>query len=191
LTGVHYDQQVFIQQLPIAKRFTYHFVYYRALHKAYREKKLQSEFWSLTIDAPLLQAIICWCMVFGSGGCNPTHWKHLSPTNSDELQKSFRNGLFRDAELNEKSWSTYWKEITDFRNSYVAHRELNSSLPVPNLDTALKVALYYDYWIREVISPDTFDEPSLETFISELHNSTILFIDKIFGATRERHISTS
>lgn len=141
---MHYNQKVFMQQFPVAKRFACHFVYYRALHKAYQEKQLKSEFWTLIIDAHLLQAIIYWYMVFSSDGCNPTHWKQLSPTNSEELQQSFRNGLFRDTELNKESWAKYRKEVTDFRNSYVAHRELNSSLPVPNLDTALKVAPYYD-----------------------------------------------
>ena len=87
--GMGYNPDVFIEQFPLVKRFLYHLLYYRTLHEAYIRNQLQSEFWTHTIDAHLLQALINWCMVFGSDGCNPTHWKKLSLTQSHELQEGF------------------------------------------------------------------------------------------------------
>lgn len=180
---MHYDPQVFMSQFPIVKRFVYHLVYYRALSKAYRESQLQSEFWTLTIDAHLLQAVNHWCMVFGADGCNPTHWKHLSPDQSKTLRQSFRGGLFQEAGLNAQAWDQYWKEVVDFRNNYAAHRALEFSSPVPHLDTALKVVNYYDKWIRRVISPDTFAEPLLEEFCLKLGQSVAPLVSQLMQAT--------
>jgi hypothetical protein len=51
-----------------------------------------------------------------------------------------------------------------FRDKFVAHRELDFFEPVPNFDTALAVAYYYDKWVREIIAPATLAEPPLKLF---------------------------
>lgn len=174
-----------MSQFPIVKQFIYHITYYRALHRTYQESKLQNEFWTLTIDAHLLQATIQWCMVFDSDGCNPTHWKNLTQGQSNVLHKSFRDGLFQQTGLDEETWSQYWEEIVDFRNNYAAHRALEFSKPVPSFENALKVAYYYDNWIRKVIWPDTFDEPSLEVFASDLDILATPLVNRLIEVTRE------
>ena len=186
---MHYEPQVFMSQFPLVKRFVYHLVYYRALSKVYGDSQLQNEFWTLTIDAHLLQAVIHWCMVFGSDGCNPTHWKHLSPDQSNTLRQSFRDGLFRQTDLDQQAWEPYWKEIVHFRNNYAAHRALEFSSPVPHFDAALKVAYYYDNWIRKVISPDTFAEPLLEAFALTLAQSVNPLVNRLFEATKENYLA--
>ncbi len=138
-----------MSQFPVVKRFVYHLVYYRTLSKAYSDSHLQNEFWTLTIDAHLLQAVIHWCMVFGSDGCNPTHWKKLSLNQSETLRQNFCDGLFGQTDLTQQTWESYWREIVDFRNNYAAHRALGFSSPVPHFDMALEVACYYDNWIRK------------------------------------------
>jgi len=90
---MNYDPDVFVIQFPIAKRFVYHLVYHRVLRTAYQNYGLECEFWTHAIDAHLLQAAILWCMIFGSDGCNPTHWKNMSQVQSEELKNSFREGL--------------------------------------------------------------------------------------------------
>ncbi len=160
-----------MSQFPVVKRFVYHLVYYRTLSEAYSDSHLQNEFWTLTIDAHLLQAAIHWCMVFGSDGCNPTHWKKLLPDQSETLRQNFCDGLFGQTDLTQQTWESYWRKIVDFRNDYAAHRALEFSRPVPHFDMALKVACYYDNWIRNVISPDIFDEPPLEAFALTLTQS--------------------
>jgi hypothetical protein len=159
---MEYDVDIFCEQFPIVKTFLYHLTCYRELHRVYQDLELKSEFWTHTIDAHLLQACILWCMVFGSHGCNPTHWKKLCEQDREKLEESFRKGLFEDTELTPEKWDEYGKDMRDFRGGYAAHRELSYSKPVPEFITAEMVAYYYDEWIRELIKPDIFKEPPLK-----------------------------
>lgn len=160
---MEYEANIFCEQFPLVKRFLYHLICYREFHQLYQELKLESEFWTHTIDAHLLQATILWCMVFGSHGwTNQTHWKKLSKQNQQELEDNFLNGLLDYTNLTKKEWDSYWEKMNEFRNGYAAHRELNYSTPVPNFLTAEVVAYFYDDWIREIIEPDIFEEPPLK-----------------------------
>jgi hypothetical protein len=184
MTVQHYNVKVFVNQFPIVKRFVYHLLYYRALHKHFKEGHPESDFWVHTINAHLFQAAILWCMVFGSDGTNPTHWKQLSPTKADELQKSFRDGLLEHTGLTQQEWEKCWKDVKHFRDKYVAHRELVPySHPVPYFENALKVAYFYDAWIRRIILPDSFAEPSLKLFANKLSKSADDLARKLFDAT--------
>lgn len=185
---MQYNDEVFMIQFPIVKRFVYHLIYYRVLYKAYYNRNLKCEFWTHTIDAHLFQAASYWCMVFGSHGCNPTHWKNLTKRNSDELESSFRDGLQAKTGLNMAEWERYWKEMTEFRNEYAAHRELTFTKPIPNFDIALKIAYYYDHWIREIISPDIFDEPLLEKSVIKLRQKVVPIIDNLIKHNTEEFI---
>ena len=176
---MNFEHKVFMNQFPIVKRFVYHLIYYRILLKGYQERQLQSEFWTLTIDAHLLRAVTNWCMVFGSDKSEPTHWKQLSITDSKSLYNSFREGLFEATDLNRHTWPQYWKSVVDFRNKYAVHRELEFRSPVPIFDIALAVAYYYDNWVRGIISPASFDEPPLELFAKTLHDLMVPVVEKI------------
>lgn len=165
---MEYEADIFCEQFPIVRTFLYHLTCYRELHYAFQYLELKSEFWAHTSDAHLLQACILWCMVFGSHGCNPTHWKKLYQQNLEELEKSFRDGLFEHTYLNQQKWDSYWKEMNDFRGGYAAHRELNYSKPVPEFNTAETIAYYYDNWIRDLIKPDIFEEPPLKESVSQM-----------------------
>jgi len=183
---MNYEPEVFRTQFPIVKWFVYHLTYYRALSSGCREHRLQNEFWTLTINAHLLRATIDWCMVFGSDKSNPTHWKRLFITESEALYQSFREGLFKATGLDRDTWQQYWESMTDFRNKYAAHRELEQfTSPVPNFDTALAVAYYYDNWVRRLISPDTFAEPTLESFALSLQKSVVPLVKKLLEVTGE------
>ena len=185
MTEIRYNTDVFMEQFPLVKRFLYHLLYYRGLHEAYSRNQLQSEFWTHTIDAHLLLALINWCMVFGSDGFNPTHWKKLSLTQSKELQESFRNGLIGDTGISWAEWEEYWKKMTAFRDKYAAHRELDFNSPVPKFDLALKVAHYFDDWIRHVISPDSFEEPPLRESEERISKTLAPLADKLIKLTKE------
>lgn len=165
-----YNSDIFVTQFPIAKRFLYHLIYYRELHKAYQSSGLKSEFWAHTIDAHLLQAAMHWCMIFGSDGCQPTHWKKLSIDETASLEDSFRQGLFKKTTLTPERWRTFWRSMNDFRNQYAAHREIEFNNPVPDFSIALEVVFYYDEWIRDVILPDFMEEPPLKDCRDKLVN---------------------
>lgn len=176
-----YNSEVFRNQFPIVKWFIYHLIYYRALSKVYKERQLKNAFWTFTIDAHLLRATINWCMVFGSDQSNPTHWKRLSITDSEALNQSFRDGLFDATDLNQDTWLKYWKDMTDFRNKFAVHRELEFMEPVPHFDTALDVAFFYDAWVRRLISPDVMEEPTLKSFASSLQKEADITVEKLLN----------
>jgi hypothetical protein len=180
---MNYKQDVFTHQYNIVDCFIYHMTYYRTLCKGYTERRLHNRFWHMAIEAHLFAATINWCMVFGSDGCNPTHWKRLSKKQSKELIQSFRDGLFQELNLDKAAWEKYWKSFKDFRDNFVAHRELNFSRPVPNFDTALDVAYFYDKWVRKIISPDTLNEPSLEQFTILQEELVTPLVDKLLRVT--------
>jgi hypothetical protein len=163
-----YNSDIFVKQYPIAKRFLYHLIYYRELLKAYQSSGVESEFWAHSIDAHLLQAAIHWCMIFGTDRCQPTHLKKLSIDGSNDLEDSFTKKLFARTNLTPESWKTYWKSMNDFRNQYAAHCEIEFKKPVPDFSIALDVLFLYDDWIREIISPDTMEEPPLKTSMEKL-----------------------
>jgi len=165
---MQYNVEVFENQYPIVKQFVYHLVCYRQLYEAYNAIELQSVFWIRTIDAHILQAVIQWCMVFGSDGNNPIHWKKLCIVDQESFEQTFRNGLYQSTDLTPETWKSYGEQMRGFRGRYAAHRELTIDYPVPLMDTALKVSFFYDKWIREVISPDVFDEPHLEDSMYEM-----------------------
>jgi len=163
-----YDPEIFRNQFPIAKEFVFHLTYYRALHKAYSESGLKSEFWKYTIDSHLLQAAIKWCKVFGSHSHNETHWKKLNPDDEKEIRDCFIDSLNKSQGIDLKQWEVYWKEMTDFRNKYVAHTEIGFTAPVPDFTKAMNIVLFYDTWIRKIISPDYLAEGSLKLFSENL-----------------------
>lgn len=165
---MRYDSAIFINQYPLVKKFVYHMIYYRSLSKAYSDCGNVSEFWAQTVDAHILQAVINWCKVFGSEGCNATHWKKLNVVEKDNLKNSFFTGLEQYCGMSHDDLTLYWKEITGFRNKYAAHTEIGYKAPVPSFDNALNIAFFYDRWIRKVISPDSFAEGDLKLFATNL-----------------------
>jgi hypothetical protein len=173
------ERNLFMTQFPIVKSFIYHLVYYRTLSGIYHKHELKSEFWTLTIDAHLLRAVTAWCMVFGSDTSEPTHWKNLSTSEHDVLQSHFRSGLYPATGLTKETWSKYWKSVVSFRNKYAVHRDLVFEDPVPVLDTALSVVYYYDGWVREIIYPDSLDEPPLKLSFKDLNDSMGPVLEKL------------
>jgi hypothetical protein len=180
-----YEPEIFIEQYALVRQFLLHVVYYRELKQLSDEYQPKSEFWTNTINAHLLQAAIYWSMVFGSDGCNPTHWKKLSAKNSNKLQTSFRDEVCEFLGIDFQQWKHYWKNLTDFRNQYVAHRELKFKKPVPSFDTAINVAFFYDKWIRKIIHPDILDIEGFEKYAEELKLASIPLIKKLIQITKD------
>lgn len=179
-----YESTVFCHQFPIVKTFLQHAVYYRLAFASYIAHQIKDEYWTATINAHCLQAIINWCMVFGADGCNQTHWKNLAPADTTNLVDDFRKKCLASLQMTRRQWDAYWKEVTTFRNEYAAHRQIDSRQPVPILDTALKIAHFYDNWIREVIAPDVLEEPRLHISEREFTNNAKPLIEALMTETK-------
>jgi hypothetical protein len=134
-----------------------HLACYRILYKAYVDLQCESEFWTRTIDAHLLRAIIQWCMIFGADS-EGLHWKRVVDRCN---QDGFRGHLLDVLEFTCDQWATYRQSMVAFRNKYVAHRALASTYPsAPIMDKALLVVITYQEWCRRSVNA-SFDEPSL------------------------------
>lgn len=146
-------------QYQVLANFVHHLAYYRVLRRFYVDLKLVSEFWTATIDAHLLRAVIDWCMVFGTDA-NQIHWKRVAA--DEDAQHDFRRFLLGVANLTQDELDAYWSKMMVFRNDFAAHRIVASSYPsTPNMDTALLVVTTYDDWFRQAVTA-VFDEPSLK-----------------------------
>jgi hypothetical protein len=169
---MNYDVNSFAWQWPVLRDFALHYVSYQEINHLLdnMDAKQFKEFWVLTNDAHLLQAINYWCMVFGTAGSNPVHWKKVVEQHED----------FRKIIIDIRpDWENYWKEIIDFRNKYSAHREIQFDDPVPLLGDALEIAFAYDGWIRDYIKPDRLEGPTLKEIATEYRENVATSLIKL------------
>src|SRR3990172_8591600 len=119
------DEELWRQhQYQMLVSFVHHLAYYRVLHRLYVETQQKSEFWTQTIDAHLLNAVIDWCMIFGTDS-NQVHWKKVVA--DETAQCDFRQLLLDAASLTQDQWDAYWLDMTTFINDFAAHRIFSSS----------------------------------------------------------------
>jgi hypothetical protein len=156
-------------QYQVLVSFVHHLAYYRVLRRFYVDLKQDSEFWTRTINAHLLRAVIDWCMVFGTDS-NQIHWKRVAA--DENAQQDFRRFVLDVASLTQDELDTYWSKMTIFRNDFAAHKIVASNYPAaPDMDTALVVATAYDDWLRQAVNA-AFDEPSLQGRYDRLMRTT-------------------
>jgi len=194
---VNYNSEIFENQIPILKRFVYHLIYHRGLNSFYKRLNIRSEFWVHTIEAHRRDACIHWCMVFGSDKSNQTHWKNLFDSETKEAKEGFRRVLFDKIGFDKQTWNEYWNKMKDFRDKYVAHREVNFKESVPNFDKALEVTFVFDDWVRDFIysinlrdnTITSFGEPPLRESGERLKESIKPFFQTLMEQTIEYHKS--
>ncbi len=164
-----YQIGVFASQMGVLDEFIQHLCCYRAIQKRLASRGKGGFIWSLSANAHLLTAANLWCMVFGSHGTNPTHWKHLvMQSDRDDLVKSFRAEIFARLNMQHAEWQAYQANLCFFRDNYAAHRALSYDRPVPNFDRARDVAFLFDEWVRKIIAPDTISGPLLRESVEAL-----------------------
>lgn len=138
--------------------FIHHLAYYKVLFLHYKASDNKSEFWKWTIDAHLNNAIVDWCMVFGTDA-NEVHWKNVLL--DDHYRADFLHSLKSVTGMDKMQFRRFWVEITEFRNKYATHRNTSDAYPsVPYMDKACCVAICYDDCLRTKIV-DIIYEPSL------------------------------
>lgn len=184
VSTMKYSTNVFCNQYPIVRNFVQYLAYYRAAKQISDKLNIESPFWCATIDAHIVRATIEWCKVFGSDGCNSTHWKKMLIVEPEKMKESFRKKVVTTVGISIADWQTYRKTMCDFRNKYVAHTEIGFSNPVPVFTTALKVAYAYDEWVRELIHPDVFAEQWLKELYKKWFKTTTTLVETAVLATK-------
>lgn len=176
-----YDSDVFRAQIGILDRFACHLVHHRELQRFKIPQTINVQFWIDTSDAHILQAAICWCTVFGThGDTNKIHWKKLRPNSTDDFEAEFRTGLLKRLDKTRFEWDVYCKRMRDFRDNFAAHRTPKGFTdPVPNFDLALNAASYFDEWVREIISPDILEGPTLTQVIELARAGTCRELERV------------
>jgi hypothetical protein len=181
---MRYKISLFKFQYPLVKWFTVHLLYYWEL-KAQETTLRHGPFWTFTTDGHLSMACIYWCMVFGSQGSNPTHWKNLvRHADQNKLRRSFLEYVLRRTGFTEAEWTDYWHKIVTFRDKYVVHRD-KFRQPVPYFQKALDVAYAYDLWVRIVCFPGIWEEPPLQDQEEERRSNIRSYIAHLAGHEHE------
>jgi len=160
-------------QSAIIGDFLYHYLAYKELSSILKTLNQKKTFWIYTSNAHLMQCFNHWCMVFGSYDTNQTHWKKLK-FNIDKDTGGFLSILLKGLNMSENEWRVVWDDITGFRNSYTAHRDIvDDRGPVPYLDHAYKsVCIYYNWLVEKVYLATEVRMDCLEDFIEE-HTESI------------------
>jgi hypothetical protein len=107
-------------------------------------------FWRVMHGTLLDIAVLEWCKLFGSDDeeHQQTHWKNVV---SDV--DAFRAELLGQLGIDAKRWEAYWKEMKNYRDQHVAHRDFSKSdvYHYPTFDLALESSrIYYRYVIAEL-----------------------------------------
>ena len=175
---VDINNKVFCNQWPIVRKFVQSYTYYNVLHTHYQENKLESAFWTKTIDVHLQMAVIDWCKVFGAHGANnQLHWKKTGDDLTKKELDNFRQMIYEHTGFSKRGWEDYNLKMRNFRDTYVAHYDITDPQePVPYFLPALLVAYAYDDWVRELLLlgniPAEMESPPLieyaENFKEEL-----------------------
>jgi len=156
-----YSIEVFKRQYIVLIDFIYHYISYKELFNNIDVLQGSNEFWKNSTNAHIKVSIASWCMIFGSEGMNPTHWKKMIIEDKSNTYKEFRNLILKECNFIDNEWDIYWKQVVDYRNLFIVHRDLVFNEPTPNFDISFKIAITYDLWIREKIYPDYLDFPTL------------------------------
>jgi hypothetical protein len=109
--------------------------------------KLRENFWIYICNNSIDMAVLDWCHLFGSHS-DDLHWKRVVYDKDD-----FRNNLFKNLEINESTWNTYWDNLKGYRDKNVGHIEILPSSNIPDMTLALdSVSYYYDNVKKELKS---------------------------------------
>ena len=109
--------------------------------------RLASNFWRVIESHLFDDAIVKWCIIFGSDDENrqPLHWKRMV-----DDEDRFRETLLAAIGKTQDEWHTYATEMRDYRNHLAAHQELNPKPErFPNMEPALTSCFHYYEYLRQ------------------------------------------
>jgi hypothetical protein len=178
------DEDILGKQFYSMHCFARALTYYREIRKCIDNigcSKKEKWFLEATLNSHLMMSVIDWCKIFGANS-SELHWKNTVVKNSEKFQDEVRQKIYETTKLSSKEWEDYHKEITDFRNEYVAHYVDTHNEPVPKMDNALTVAFAYDEWLWKKLNIVSIFQGGLKPLsesITEYRNEAIEVLNKI------------
>lgn len=157
----HYNSDVLRSQGYIVDSFIIYLSAHRELIAINNDGLRRSQVLVTSSNANLLMAIIEWCKVFGS----TRNKVHVSKIATETHPQDFCGAVCAALNMTSDEWDGYRQEMCAIRDKYIAHSDIDKPIPpVPLLDRAEDVAVFWESWVREVILPDQI----LETPLSEM-----------------------
>ncbi|AMD92006.1 hypothetical protein AXF15_02005 [Desulfomicrobium orale DSM 12838] len=128
--------------------------YYRAGDRIQKKhkNKIQMQFWIYVSNSLLNMCILEWCKLFCEKD-GKHFWK-----NGVEDEREFKNGLFKLEVMQggEAEFDKYKKEIREYRDKYVAHRDLKEPKGEFKLDVVKETTIFLceylaRHWYKEKV----------------------------------------
>jgi len=131
-------------------------------------------------------AVLEWCKLFGSDDeeHQKTHWKNVVGNG-----ESFRKDLLGKLGVSANDWADYWKQMKNYRDQHVAHRDFDKSdvTHYPTLDLALASSrIYYGYVIAELRKQNITRYPDdLGMYAEAFADQAKAIAERALAATKE------
>ncbi|WP_045405469.1 hypothetical protein [Vibrio jasicida] len=174
--GSTLDKQVLELQIVTLIDFAKHLGCYRAILDRLFHQSNHKSFWSLTLNAHYLQALLSWNMIFGSNN-NEIHRKKLVLNSATDHDEFFRSSVLKKCGLTFEQWKQYHHDICEFRSMYAAHKVPNFKNDVPDLEPALMVASEYFEYLKQVLKPSKNEPKALSEYYQEAYVETIEVVE--------------
>jgi hypothetical protein len=136
--------------------------YYRARRQATQPPI--GDFW-ISADANFIDmAVLEWCKLLGDDRADHG-WRKIV-TDRDR----FFAGLLAEVSVDEAQWAAFVAHVRRYRDKFLAHLDSDLVMNIPELDQALRAAIFYYRWIlgEELDLAQSGDfPPALTTFYSD------------------------
>jgi hypothetical protein len=177
----HIDLARILRAAIICCRIARNLAYYWETDKVFCSMP-QGTFWNVALGNFIDIAILDWCILFGSDHKDHQkhHWKRILPLADHE---NFKNEIDYILEQNNKKWDDHWKEITNYRNRFVAHLDDNDDTPFPVPDMGVPHVILLSYYFRlQRLAPQVFENPNIPCDLGNY------FVEKVNEAKSEIHM---
>jgi hypothetical protein len=139
-----------------------------SFHRALGEYVKDSEklnFWIHMYNNAIELAILDWSHLFGNHK-DDLHWKRVV---HDPV--GFKRQLLQTIHMTEQEWSTYHREIKDYRDKDIAHIKVRLRSHIPEMTQALRaVAYYYSVALNELQNYGIYHYPQ---DLSDYHEKSL------------------
>jgi|SRR5690554_381291 len=172
LDDLNEQQKKLCSVIDVAKEFQrQYFCYKKACELGVFERDVD-RFQLLVVNNFYDMALLNWAHLFGNDK-DFLHFKNCLPS-----PEEFLNNLMKHLGLNAAEWHSHWKNLKDFRDWRIAHKD-NKAATVACLDTAYRCVLEYQKAASKLLNNSTLglpiSEKDIESYKDEL--SKLMLVD--------------
>jgi len=163
MKNFYLDEELIASQIEHLYSFCRSFVYFRAISaRKIPVTHANKTYFTHIANVSALNSIIQFCNIFNM---NPNmckiHWTKIAPKNGIDIDgnevdnSSFHVTVYEilknSVGKSNKKYKAYIKSMSNFRNKYAAHYDVNEIPEMPFLDNAFSIANAYLTWLRDEI----------------------------------------